>query len=176
MNKQITTKEFGHIKVGNKHYLVEVASDDDTRHKGLSRRTSLNEGFGMLFDMPKEDFHAFQMKETFVPLDMVFISRFGQIVDYIPNVQPLTDGPYKPKDKCKFVLEVRGNDLKNEMLENAIAKMNFYDTMERAMAHKEKQQLEEQLIKYLNEAVNGEKVRRKQTSTRKNSIGSRKVK
>lgn len=176
MNKKsILTKAFGHVNIGSKHYVVEVASDDETRHKGLSRRTKLDEGFGMLFDMPKEDHHGFQMKETYVPLDMVFLGKYGQIIDYIPNVQPLTDGPYKPKDKCKFVLEVRGNELKDEIQENALAKMRFFDTMEKAQAYKDKRMLQEQLIHYLNEAVNGESIRRKQDSSRKSSKRSGKT-
>jgi uncharacterized membrane protein (UPF0127 family) len=165
--KSILTKTFGHVNIGSKHYVVEVAMDDQSRHKGLSKRHNLDEGLGMLFDMPKEDIHSFQMKETYIPLDMVFIGKYGQIVDYIPNVQPLTAGPYSPKEKCKFVLEVRGNDLKDEIKEKALAKMRFFDTIEKAQAYRDKRMLQEQLIHYLNEAVNGEGIRRKQDSSRK---------
>jgi uncharacterized membrane protein (UPF0127 family) len=175
MKKKILTKPFGHINIGNKHYVVEVVNDDERRYKGLSRRTSLDEGFGMLFDMPHEDKHAFQMKETFIPLDMVFIGKYGQIVDYIPNVQPLTDGPYVPKDKCKFVLEVSGNDLKDQAQEGGLTKMKFFDTLEEAQAHMQKKQLQEQLIQYINEAINGEKLRSKQTITGKNPVRRRKT-
>ena len=125
--------------------------------------------------MPNEDHHAFQMKETYIPLDMVFVSKHGQIVDYLPNVQPLTSGPYRPKEKCKFVLEVPGNDLKDHIDIGDLMKMKFFDTMERALAYKNKKQLQEQLLRYINEAVNDKEVRRKQTSTRKNSIRGRKT-
>jgi uncharacterized membrane protein (UPF0127 family) len=175
MKKKILTKPFGHVSIGSKHYVVEVAMDDQSRHKGLSKRHNLDEGLGMLFDMPKEDVHSFQMKETYIPLDMVFIGKYGQIVDYIPNVQPLTAGPYYPKEKCKFVLEVRGNDLKDEIKEKALAKMRFFDTMEKAQAYRDKRMLQEQLIHYLNEAINGEGIRRKQDSSRKSSKRSGKT-
>lgn len=175
MKKKILTKSFGHVNIGSKHYVVEVAMDDQSRYKGLSKRHNLDEGLGMLFDMPKEDIHSFQMKETYIPLDMVFIGKYGQIVDYIPNVQPLTAGPYSPKEKCKFVLEVRGNDLKDEIKEKALAKMRFFDTMEKAQAYRDKRMLQEQLIHYLNEAVNGEGIRRKQDSSRKSSKRSGKT-
>ena len=173
--KSILTKPFGHVNIGSKHYVVEVAMDDQSRHKGLSKRHNLDEGLGMLFDMPKEDVHSFQMKETYIPLDMVFIGKYGQIVDYIPNVQPLTAGPYSPKEKCKFVLEVRGNDLKDEIKEKTLAKMRFFDTIEKAQAYRDKRMLQEQLIHYLNEAVNGEGIRRKQDSSRKSSKRSGKT-
>lgn len=175
MKKKILTKPFGHVSIGSKHYVVEVAMDDQSRYKGLSKRHNLDEGLGMLFDMPKEDIHSFQMKETYIPLDMVFIGKYGQIVDYIPNVQPLTAGPYSPKEKCKFVLEVRGNDLKDEIKEKALAKMRFFDTIEKARAYRDKRMLQEQLIHYLNEAVNGEGIRRKQDSSRKSSKRSGKT-
>lgn len=173
--KKILTKPFGHISIGDKHYVVEVAMDDSARHKGLSKRHKLDEGFGMLFDMPKEDKHSFQMKETYVPLDMVFLGKYGQIVDYIPNVQPLTDGPYSPKSPCKFVLEVAGNDLKNQIKEGDLTRMKFFDTLDLARAHRDKIQLQEQLIQYLNEAVNGKKLRREQTVTGKDTIRRRKT-
>lgn len=173
--KKILTKPFGHISIGDKHYVVEVAMDDSARYKGLSKRHKLDEGFGMLFDMPKEDKHSFQMKETYVPLDMVFLGKYGQIVDYIPNVQPLTDGPYSPKSPCKFVLEVAGNDLKNQIKEGDLTRMKFFDTLEHAHAHRDKIQLQEQLLHYLNEAVNGESIRRKQDSSRKSSKRSGKT-
>ena len=173
--KKILTKPFGYINIGNKHYVVEVVNDDERRHKGLSRRIKLDEGYGMLFDMPNEDKHSFQMKETYVPLDMVFLGKYGQIVDYIPNVQPLTDGPYSPKDKCKFVLEVAGNDLVDEIEEGALTRMKFFDTLDHARAHREKRQLQEQLITYLNEAVNGKKLRRQQTITGKDPVRRRKT-
>jgi uncharacterized membrane protein (UPF0127 family) len=175
MKKKILTKPFGYINIGDKHYVIEVVNDDERRQKGLSRRTKLDEGFGMLFDMPKEDKHSFQMKETYIPLDMVFLGKYGQIVDYIPNAQPLTNGPYTPKDKCKFVLEVAGNDLKDQVEEGALTRMKFFDTLDHAHAHRSKRQLQEQLIHYLNEAINGESLRRKQDSSRKSSKRSGKT-
>lgn len=175
MKKKILTKPFGYINIGKLHYVVEVASDEEARYKGLSRRTTIPDGAGMLFDLPNEDFHAFQMKETYVPLDIVFISKYGQIVDYLPNVQPLTDGPYKPKEKCKFVLEVRGNSL-GEIKEGALARMKFFDTLAKAEEHRNNKLLQEQLYQYLKEDINVEKLRRKQNSSRKSTERSGKIK
>ena len=175
MKKKILTKPFGMISIGDKHYVVEVAMDDAARYKGLSKRHKIDDGFGMLFDMPKEDKHPFQMKETYVPLDMVFISKHGQIVDYLPNVQPLTDGPYAPKAPCKFVLEVPGNDLVNDIEEGSLTKMKFFDTLDLARSHRDKIQLQEQLIKYLNEAMNGKGLRGQQTITGKDPVRRRKT-
>ena len=175
MKKKILTKPFAYVSIGSKNYIVDVAMDDESRYKGLSRRHNIEDGYGMLFEMPKEDIHPFQMKDTYIPLDMVFIGKYGQIVDYIPNVQPLTDGPYKPKNPCKFVLEVPGNDLIDKIKEGDLTRMKFFDTMESARAHYEKKNLQELLIKYFNEEFNGKSLRGKQTITGKNSDRSRKT-
>jgi uncharacterized membrane protein (UPF0127 family) len=176
MRKSILTKPFGYVNIGKNHYVVEVASDEEKRQHGLSRRTTLTRGTGMLFDLPKEDKHAFQMKDTYIPLDMVFINKSGQIVDYLPNVQPLTEGPYKPKEKCKFVLEVEGNSLKGQIQESSFIKMKFFDTLEKAEDYRNSKLLQEQLYNYLKEDINVEKLRREQSSSRKSVEWSRKVK
>lgn len=175
MKKRIKTKPFGYIRIGNKHYFVEVVSDRKSLEKGLSNRTKLEDGFGMLFELEKEDKHPFQMRETYIPLDLVFISKYGQIVDYIPNAQPLTDGPYLPKENCKFVLEVYGNDLKQDAKEGGLTKMKFFDSIEDAKEHFLSKRLEESLKKYLNEVVNVKRVRRKQGFTRKNTYWGGKI-
>jgi len=175
MKKKILTKPFGYIKLGNKHYAVEIASDDEKRKSGLSRKTKLEDGFGMFFDMPNEEVHTFQMKETYIPLDMVFIGKYGNIVDYIPNVQPLTDGPYSPKAKCKFVLEVPGNDLAGNIKEGSLIRSKFFDTLEEAITYRDKRNITESLIQYLKEAVNVKGVRGEQTPSRKDTIRSRKA-
>ena len=51
MKKKILTKPFGHVSIGSKHYVVEVAMDDQSRYKGLSKRHNLDEGLGMLIYM-----------------------------------------------------------------------------------------------------------------------------
>jgi len=175
MKKKILTKPFGYIKIGNKHYVVEIAGDDEKRKSGLSRKTKLEDGFGMFFDMPDENKHSFQMKETYIPLDMVFIGKYGNIVDYIPNAQPLTDGPYTPKDKCKFVLEVSGNDLMGKIKEGSLIRSKFFDTLEEAIKHRDKREITESLIKYLKEATDVKDVRGKQNPSGKDSVRSRKT-
>ena len=75
MKKKILTKPFAYVSIGSKNYIVDVAMDDESRYKGLSRRHNIEDGYGMLFEMPKEDIHPFQMKDTYIPLDMVFIGK-----------------------------------------------------------------------------------------------------
>ena len=107
----------------------------------------------MLFVFDKEDKHAFTMKDTYIPLDIVFLDKNLKIVDYIPNAQPLTDKSYKPKEKCLYVLEISGNDLKDKVEIGDLTKIKFFSTMEDATAHKEEKSLAENLVKYLEKKV-----------------------
>ena len=51
-------------------------------------RESLNENSGMLFIFPKEDFHNFWMKNTLIPLDIIWINSAKEIVFIENNAQP----------------------------------------------------------------------------------------
>mgnify|MGYP001380321783 CR=1 FL=1 len=61
--------------------ILEVANDSNSRTQGLSRRQLLAENAGMLFVFPTEGFQKFWMKEVRFPLDLLFISADGIIVD-----------------------------------------------------------------------------------------------
>jgi|TARA_Y100000310_G_scaffold248848_1_gene254817 hypothetical protein len=90
---------------------VEVADDLSERTQGLMFRESLNKNSGMLFIFEEEEKHAFWMKNTLIPLDMIFISEDLEIVD-IKNAIPCEEEnckSYAPKEKAKYVLEVNGD-------------------------------------------------------------------
>lgn len=89
---------------------VEIADDDSERSRGLMFRENLEENSGMLFVFEDEDYYGFWMKNTLIPLDMIFISNDLEIVD-IKYAVPCDDEciNYTPKEKAKYVLEVNGN-------------------------------------------------------------------
>lgn len=82
------------IKSGKaKHvFNIEVADDDLEREKGLMYRTSLDKDAGMLFIFKFEDVQNFWMKNTFIPLDILFIKKDGRIakIQNMANPQDLT--------------------------------------------------------------------------------------
>jgi uncharacterized membrane protein (UPF0127 family) len=95
-------------------FRVELALDPAARERGLMRRTGLVEGTGMLFVFPDEDERAFWMKDTLIPLDMLFADASGYIVSIARNVQSCAADPCPlvwSEHPAKFVLEVAGGAL-----------------------------------------------------------------
>jgi uncharacterized protein len=93
---------------GELHVKVELARSDPERMKGLMFRQSLDSGRGMLFLFERPDHLKFWMKNTYIPLDMIFIGADRRIVGIEENAEPLTLSPRGPDGESQFVLEVPG--------------------------------------------------------------------
>lgn len=92
-------------------FSVEVAETQDQRMQGLMNRESLERGFGMYFIFEDEANRAFWMKNTLIPLDMIFIDDQGFIVHVHKNAQPCKRErclTYPSKFPAKYVLEIGG--------------------------------------------------------------------
>jgi len=66
---------------------LEIAATPEAQARGLMYRRTLADGRGMLFVFPAEAPHEFWMKNTFIPLDMIFIARDGRIVRIAENTE-----------------------------------------------------------------------------------------
>ena len=89
-------------------FLVETARTDPEREKGLMFRQSLPEGHGMLFIFDKEGGYSFWMKNTLIPLDMVWMDKNKKVVYIAKNVQPcIADNcpAINPNVNAQYVLE-----------------------------------------------------------------------
>jgi uncharacterized membrane protein (UPF0127 family) len=86
---------------------VEVARTPEARSRGLMFRTRLPPEEGMLFDFEKNSRHPFWMKNTLIPLDMIFIDEDGTIVGIVENAEPKTTAP-RDGGRSRYVLEVNG--------------------------------------------------------------------
>ncbi len=98
------------VKSGGKLHpvLVEVARTVEERERGLMGRPRLEPGHGMLFVFESEDEHVFWMKDTLIPLDMLFIDGLGTIVGIVSRAEPLTTSPRVAGRTSRYVLEVPG--------------------------------------------------------------------
>jgi uncharacterized protein len=93
---------------GQFEFLVEMAVNPAQRSQGLMFRESLEEDRGMLFDFGKSQRATMWMRNTYVPLDMLFIDEGGQITQIAANTQPLSDAVIASREPVRAVLELRG--------------------------------------------------------------------
>jgi hypothetical protein len=93
---------------GVARFTVEIADTDATRERGLMFRKSLGAHEGMLFDFQTPQSVSFWMKNTYIPLDMVFIAADGRIVSIARNAVPFDESPIPSGGAVTGVLEIRG--------------------------------------------------------------------
>jgi hypothetical protein len=87
---------------------VEVAATPESRTRGLMWRKELAAGQGMLFVFAEEEVQSFWMRNTLIPLDMLFIDSEGRIVGIIERAQPRTLTARTVGVPGRYVLEVPG--------------------------------------------------------------------
>ncbi len=87
---------------------VEVAATPESRMHGLMWRKELPAGQGMLFIFAEEEVQSFWMRNTLIPLDMLFIDSEGRIVGIIERAQPRTLTARTVGVPGRYVLEVPG--------------------------------------------------------------------
>lgn len=89
-------------------FQVEMAVSPEQRSQGLMFRESLEEDRGMLFDFGRPQRATMWMRNTYVPLDMLFIDADGRITQIAANTQPLSDTVVASREPVRAVLELRG--------------------------------------------------------------------
>ena len=87
---------------------VEVVDNDATRERGLMYRRSLGPNAGMLFDFQSPRSVSFWMKNTYIPLDIIFIAPDGAILNIAERATPLSETPLPSAGPVRGVLEIAG--------------------------------------------------------------------
>jgi len=87
-------------------FSVELATNDAEREKGLMYRRYMPRDRGMLFDFKREEPVTFWMKNTYISLDIIFISRSGSVVGVERDAEPLSERMIPSGAPCYAVLEV----------------------------------------------------------------------
>ena len=97
-----------HSANGDHRFTVEVADSPEQQERGLMFRTSLRGDRGMIFpyDPPREA--SFWMKNTLIPLDLVFIDAGGRVARIARNATPMSLDPIPSGVPVSGVLELRG--------------------------------------------------------------------
>jgi len=95
-------------KSGVRVFSVEMATTEEEKTQGLMYRKELPDGKGMLFDFSPEQQISMWMKNTYIPLDMIFIRADGRILRIAENTEPLSTKIISSGGLAKGVLEVIG--------------------------------------------------------------------
>ena len=95
------------VSIYNKNitFNVEVAKTIEERRIGLMYRKKLLDNEGMLFIFPREKIIKLWMKNTYIPLDVIFISENKVIVDLKKNMEKLSETIVKSKVKSRYAIE-----------------------------------------------------------------------
>lgn len=89
-------------------FIADVADTPEKQATGLMNRISMAKDSGMLFIFEGNVEHYFWMKDTLIPLDMIFIDQEGKIINIHKNATPLSLDMIPSSGPCKYVLEVNG--------------------------------------------------------------------
>ena len=98
------------VELAGKRYSVEIADDEAERARGLMFRDELPSGSGMLFLHDREEPLAYWMKNTKIPLDILYFDTGRRLVAQQRDVPPCTLGdgcpPYPSNAPARYVLEL----------------------------------------------------------------------
>jgi len=95
----------------DKSFIVELAEDEGSRAMGLMYRKTMSDDEGMLFIFPNVQLRAFWMKNTLIPLDILYFDQNKKLINISKNTPPCknttTRCPNYPSTKpAKYVLEI----------------------------------------------------------------------
>ncbi|REE08541.1 hypothetical protein DFQ09_1066 [Winogradskyella pacifica] len=87
---------------------IEIADDEYSTQTGLMYRTKLEANHGMLFIFPNVEMRSFYMKNTKIPLDIIYIDEDKTIVSFQKNAKPMDETSLRSEAPAKYVLEIYG--------------------------------------------------------------------
>ena len=95
-------------RAGPRAFTMEIAADDASRTQGLMHRTHLAKDAGMLFDFQRTVMTAFWMKDTPLPLDLLFVRADGTISTVAANAVPYSTAEIQSAEPIRAVIEIGG--------------------------------------------------------------------
>jgi len=99
---------FQSVSLNNQPFYLEVAKTTEEKSQGLMFRESLPKNHGMIFIYNEDKERSFWMKNTLIPLDLIFISSNNTIVEIKENIQPceIENCPSYKSKPAKYVIEI----------------------------------------------------------------------
>ena len=103
-------------KSESKKFFLEVADTPQERQIGLMYRKEMDKNRGMFFKSEEEKIQSFWMKNTFIPLDMIFLNSNYEVVGIIENVPILNEAKRSIPKPSKYVVELNAGQVKQEKI------------------------------------------------------------
>ncbi len=101
-NEGLNTVE---MQIGSKTFNLEIAATDPARERGLMRRDSIPADHGMIFVFPEEKERAFWMKNTRIPLDIIYVASNGRVVS-VKQMKAYNTKSVPSDGAAKYAIEV----------------------------------------------------------------------
>jgi len=96
---------------------IEIADSDYEKQTGLMYRKHMEKNQGMLFVYDDMRMHSFYMKNTHIPLDLIFIDDKKRIVSFKENAQPFDTTPLPSEVPVQYILELNAGMAEQLVLE-----------------------------------------------------------
>lgn len=116
------------VELGGHRFTIEIADDDAERARGLMYRDSMEEDRGMLFIHDRQEPQAYWMKNTRIPLDILYFDNDRKLVSQQRDVPPCSLGDacpsYPSNAPARYVLELNAGEAAQLKLEDG-AQMTF---------------------------------------------------
>ncbi|MEM6577221.1 MAG: DUF192 domain-containing protein [Pseudomonadota bacterium] len=93
---------------GTARFTIELADEPAEQSQGLMHRESMARSAGMLFAYPEPRTVRFWMRNTLIPLDMIFVDSAGVVKKVHSNARPLDETPIFGGNNIQYVLEING--------------------------------------------------------------------
>ncbi len=116
--------------IKGKVFTLEVADTEPKRDRGLMYRESMPADHGMIFVFDTADKYGFWMKNTDIPLDIVYLNETGKVVD-IRSMRPHDETPTVPESPALFAIELNAGTAKSL----ALAKGDQIDLPQKILKH-----------------------------------------
>ena len=109
------------VEIAGKRYAVEIADNDEERARGLMFRDRMESTHGMLFIHEREEPQAYWMKNTRIPLDILYFDESRRLVSQQRDVPPCSAGDrcpsYPSTAPARYVLELNAGEAARLKLE-----------------------------------------------------------
>ncbi|GAB1467386.1 hypothetical protein MASR2M64_00530 [Candidatus Cloacimonadota bacterium] len=94
------------------NYQIEIVVEQEEVMRGLKYRDSMADNQAMLFVFPNTDYYDFWMQDTYLPLDMLFISADETVFQIVENAKPFSEERIKAEKPNNYVLEINAGSAK----------------------------------------------------------------